>query len=252
MGTPAIGSKANLNTWGNGLGKTVPSIGSKANMTSWGNALGKSGKAGTPAIGTKANLTSYSNQLTKKTNGRPAIGTTASLTSYSNQLTYNTNGRPAIGTTASMTTYYNSLTGRNRPVIPVTGDIDRYYSTYSNRATGGSYYNGKWHDIPQYASGGSPSHGTLFFAGERGAELVGHVGGRTEVLNQSQLASTMYSSVVSANASQNRLLQEQNNLLRELISAQGNSRAYITAGDIVDALSQRNRRDGRTVVPIGV
>ena len=43
-----------------------------------------------------------------------------------------------------------------------------------------------------------PSHGTHFVAGENGAEVVGHIGGRTEVLNQSQLASTMYSAVVAA------------------------------------------------------
>ena len=122
----------------------------------------------------------------------------------------------------------------------------------TGQAKGGAFYGGEWHNIPQYATGGMPAHGSMFIAGESGSELVGHVGGRTEVLNQSQLASTMYASVTSANASQNRLLQEQNNLLRELISAQGNSRTYISSGDIVDALSQRNRRDGRTVVPIGV
>ena len=51
-------------------------------------------------------------------------------------------------------------------------------------------------DIPKYASGGSP-HGTAFIAGENGPEIVGHIGGRTEVLNKSQLASTMYSAVVN-------------------------------------------------------
>ena len=41
-----------------------------------------------------------------------------------------------------------------------------------------------------FANGGRP-HGTMFLAGEAGPEIVGHVGGRTEVLNKSQLASTM-------------------------------------------------------------
>lgn len=49
--------------------------------------------------------------------------------------------------------------------------------------------------IPRYASGGLHGHGSLFLAGEAGAELVGHVGGRTEVLNRSQMASTMYTAV---------------------------------------------------------
>lgn len=62
---------------------------------------------------------------------------------------------------------------------------------------GGAYYGNRWHDIPQAASGGK-FHGTLFWAGENGAEVVGHAGGRTEVLNRSQLASTMYAAVRSA------------------------------------------------------
>ena len=65
------------------------------------------------------------------------------------------------------------------------------------KAEGGAYYEGTWHAIPQYASGGSPSHGTMFIAGERGAEAVGHINGRTEVLNQSQMASVMYDAVLS-------------------------------------------------------
>ena len=40
----------------------------------------------------------------------------------------------------------------------------------------------------------------MFVAGEKGPEVVGHVGGRTEVLNQSQLASVMYDAVSRAMA----------------------------------------------------
>ena len=57
--------------------------------------------------------------------------------------------------------------------------------------------NGFWHDIPQFASGGI-SHGSMFVAGEAGPELIGHIGGRTEVLNRSQIAATMYASMNSA------------------------------------------------------
>ena len=64
-------------------------------------------------------------------------------------------------------------------------------------ALGGAYYGNKWHDIPQAARGGR-FHGTYFWAGEAGPEIVGHIGGRTEVLNQSQLASTMYAAVKRA------------------------------------------------------
>lgn len=66
------------------------------------------------------------------------------------------------------------------------------------RANGGIYSNGSWKDIPQYANGGAPSHGTVFVGGENGPEIVGHINGKTEVLNQSQIASAIYSAVVSA------------------------------------------------------
>ena len=52
--------------------------------------------------------------------------------------------------------------------------------------------------VPQYASGGIPTHGTMFVAGEAGAEVVGHINGRTEVLNASQLASAIHAAVLSA------------------------------------------------------
>lgn len=71
-------------------------------------------------------------------------------------------------------------------------------SSIGSRATGGVYSNGSWKNISQYANGGSPSHGTMFVAGEAGAEIVGHINGKTEVLNQSQIASAIYSAVYSA------------------------------------------------------
>ena len=57
--------------------------------------------------------------------------------------------------------------------------------------------NGFWHSIPRFANGGI-SHGSMFVAGEAGPELIGHIGGRTEVLNRSQIAATMYASMNSA------------------------------------------------------
>lgn len=77
----------------------------------------------------------------------------------------------------------------NDPTKP-TGHVDRL-------ASGGALYGGRWHDIPMAALGGR-FHGSLFWAGEAGAELVGHAGNRTEVLNKSQLASTMYAAVSNA------------------------------------------------------
>lgn len=60
---------------------------------------------------------------------------------------------------------------------------------------GGGIYN---RGIPMYAGGTNkaPNHGSLFVAGENGAEMVGHIKGRTEVMNRFQLADVMFNSIV--------------------------------------------------------
>lgn len=84
-------------------------------------------------------------------------------------------------------------------VNKITGTINATLGVFGFRkANGGVYSNGTWKNIPQYANGGSPSHGTMFVAGEAGAEIVGHINGKTEVLNKSQIASAIYSAVYSA------------------------------------------------------
>ena len=55
-----------------------------------------------------------------------------------------------------------------------------------------------WNSIQKYAGGTSRAHGTMFVAGESGPEVVGHVNGRTEVLNKSQIAEAMYTAVITA------------------------------------------------------
>ena len=58
----------------------------------------------------------------------------------------------------------------------------------------GGVFDGK---IPMYANGtNAPSHGSLFVAGENGAEMVGHIRGRTEVMNRFQLADVMYNAMI--------------------------------------------------------
>ena len=120
------------------------------------------------------------------------------------------------------------------------------------KAKGGAFYGGQWHDIAQYATGGLPDHGTLFAAGEAGAEVVGHIGGRTEVLNQSQLASTMAAATQIGMASQNNILLQIASGINQLVEGQGDVRAYIPAGEVVTGLQRNNRRDGRALVPMGV
>ena len=155
------------------------------------------------------------------------------------------------------------------------------------QALGGAFYGGSWHDIPQYASGTTNAHGSLFLAGEAGPEVVGHVGGRTEVLNKSQLASAMFSAVRSAmsgisidasfygggNADgemngetlsemmeymradsdemrkQNELLRQQNELLRQI--REKDYSPEISTSSINKAQTRANRRAGITIVPVG-
>ena len=55
-----------------------------------------------------------------------------------------------------------------------------------------------------YATGGFPSSGSMFIAGERGAELVGNINGRTAVANRDQItdgiAQAVYAAMISANS----------------------------------------------------
>ena len=199
-------------------------------------------------------------------------------------------------------------------------------------ASGGIITPNMWSAMPKYAGGTNRAHGSMFVAGENGAELVGHVNGNTEVLNRFQMGQIMHSSIIAgmaqflpvwktlnntlvtsanaiiqsvlvsaeavnshlatqvtydpsnilsqsvydeteriygnscdesamasvlreittdANNEQNALLREQNNLLRRLLEKDQTVRAVITAGDVVDGLNRKNRRDGKVTVPVG-
>ena len=141
-------------------------------------------------------------------------------------------------------------------------------------------------NIPHYASGTTDAHGTLFLAGEAGPEILGHVGGRTEILNQSQLASTMFAAVRSAmtgvkiggyieNAvpsgdseadyetmyramydaftdamtGSNERDKEKVQLMRQIAAKE--FIAEVTAASVNRAQTRMNRRAGTTIVPVG-
>ena len=67
--------------------------------------------------------------------------------------------------------------------------------------------------ITAAASGGLFDVGQLFVAREAGPEMVGSIGNRTAVANNDQIVAGIASGVASANAEQNSLLREQNELL---------------------------------------
>lgn len=78
-------------------------------------------------------------------------------------------------------------------VIGANGGLKMYASGGVIDRNGKSFFD----SVPKYANGMNKLHGSMFLAGESGAELVGHVNGTTEVLNRFQLASVMHNSIVS-------------------------------------------------------
>ena len=184
---------------------------------------------GKATVDATANLNNSTNSLTGTK--RPNVATTANLNASTNSLT----GRykPSVASTANLNASTNSLTGKYKPYIYTTakfngvtdaltkaqktisvtakfthssgkfasGGIIQSNGVMKHFASGGVIANGiaqTWNSIPKYASGTSSAHGSLFVAGEAGPEIVGHIGGRTEVLNKSQIAQAVYSAVVAA------------------------------------------------------
>lgn len=137
--------------------------------------------------------------------------------------------------TSSATKKINSLSGLIQNFTSTASTVIN--SVFKNNAQGGVFKNGTWKNIPQYANGGVPSHGSLFVAGERGAEIVGHLNGRTEVLNQSQLASVMYSAITSAMSKFNA-------------GSQIDVFVHSDEGVIVDRINQKTKQTG--VCPINI
>lgn len=141
----------------------------------------------------------------------------------------------------------------------IHGIVSSITNILGGKAEGGAFYGGKWHSIPQFSSGGiitkdfvssfsaipryaggTVNAGSMFIAGEAGPELVGHVGGRTEVLNESQLASVMQSAVAEGmqaamsqmggggNVTVNVTLQGDARRIFEVVKMENNSRVMQT------------------------
>ena len=165
-----------------------------------------------------------------KTNGKATVAATANLTASTNSLTKDqktvsvwakfaskidslTTAQKTISATARFDeTPIDALTTKQRTlsvIAKITGTSGKFASggiiqsngVMKHFASGGVIANGiaqTWNSISKYASGTSNAHGSLFVAGEAGPEIVGHIGGRTEVLNKSQIAQAIYSAVVAA------------------------------------------------------
>lgn len=106
--------------------------------------------------------------------------------------------------------------------------------------------------IPLLAEGGIVNAGQLFIAREAGAELVGNIGRQTAVMNNDQIVESVAQGVADANAEQNALLREEISILRKLLEKDTNVTAYVGTGSLISGLEKKNRRDGKTIVPVGV
>lgn len=119
-------------------------------------------------------------------------------------------------------------------------------------ATGGVFTGSGWRPITQYASGGLPSQGQMFIAREAGPELVGTLGGHTAVMNNNQIVASVSDGVYRAQAEQNALLRQQNQLLMQIASKDTTVVANVSTSDIISGMQRMNRINGKTVVPVGI
>ncbi len=71
--------------------------------------------------------------------------------------------------------------------------------------------------------------GDVFVANEAGAEMIGTLNGRTTVANQGQIVEGIRKGLEGANEQQNRLLQQQNDLLRQLLEKDSSVRIGASA-----------------------
>lgn len=107
----------------------------------------------------------------------------------------------------SMQTYFNKnvLTAYVKTVQTGTQTGNSITGALTNnkkkKASGGVYKNGQWHDITNFAAGGSPMSGEMFIAREAGPELVGTIGGNTAVMNNDQIVASVSAGVAQAVAS---------------------------------------------------
>jgi len=134
----------------------------------------------------------------------------------------------------------NKLKNFTFPSIKLTDASGNSVASYKIKAVAmGGVFNGKeWKNIPQYANGGVPTHGTLFQAGENGAEIVGNINRRTEVLNRSQIASAIYSAVSEA----------MNNAT--IGGGEVHLYAHTDEGVIIDRINRKTKQTG--VCPINI
>lgn len=70
--------------------------------------------------------------------------------------------------------------------------------------------------IPRFAQGGYPSTGSLFWAGEAGAEMIGSMNGKTTVASNGEITGII-SAIQQTSSAEMELLRQQNSLLQGIL-----------------------------------
>ena len=143
----------------------------------------------------------------------------------------------------------NGLIGGENSVVGKISNIEtKSGETVGEKIKG--FFKGLWNKIKDwdysysggYANGGFVDNATLFYANENGIpEMVGQMGNHTAVANNEQIVEGIKRGVMEAMQQTN-----QGDIIIQLIDKNGN----ITGEEVIDALQQRNRREGKTIVPV--
>jgi hypothetical protein len=101
--------------------------------------------------------------------------------------------------------------------------------------------------IPPYGTGGFPARGELFIANEQGPELIGRMGNQNVVASNQQITEALKAAIKEGMREAGGDSNEGNWTI-VIMDESG----IVKARDVITATERKNRRDGKTVIPMGV
>lgn len=102
--------------------------------------------------------------------------------------------------------------------------------------------------LPRLAKGGIVDAGQMFIAREAGPELVGSFNGKTAVMNNDQIVASVSKGVYSAVSAALGSNMVGGDWTIQIVDNNGR----VKSQDIITAIERRNRRDGKTIIALGV
>ena len=157
------------------------------------------------------------------------ISVAAGLTFLLNQIDWNTE---AISKRELDYGLNNIVDNASAKLYAETGSVKPKIRTTGGHAT-------------EFASGGFPDEGSLFFAGEAGPELVGTVNGRTGVVNREQLTAGFEDIMDNTNSV---ILQAALNIVETIRAKNTTPVVKIGDKDVANAAERGNRLMGASLV----